>query len=121
MSWTLLYLGFVAFLPFPTALFGEYEGNPVAVSVFALSMAMVSALEVVLFEHARRSGLLTRQIPENIYRWERRSSLTPVVFFVLSVPLAFLIPRLTPLFWLLSFPAIVLLNRRRLPGADEYL
>ena len=65
-----------------------YEGNPVAVSVFALSMAIVSALEVALLGHAWKAGLYTRPIPESIYRWGRWSSLTPVVFFVLSVPLA---------------------------------
>ncbi|MGH3042513.1 MAG: TMEM175 family protein [Gaiellaceae bacterium] len=34
----LAYLGFIAFLPFPTALIGEYEGNPIAFVVFALSI-----------------------------------------------------------------------------------
>ena len=36
----LVYLGFVAFLPFPAGLLGEYGGNAVAVSFFAIGRLM---------------------------------------------------------------------------------
>ena len=48
----LLYLAFVAFLPFPTALLGTYFENPLSVSLYAVMVAIISGLEVVLFRHA---------------------------------------------------------------------
>jgi uncharacterized membrane protein len=65
----LLYLAFVAFLPFPTALLGRYFDNPLSLTIYALTVAAVSGMEVVLFRYARRSGLLQEQMPEDVYRW----------------------------------------------------
>ena len=48
----LLYLMFVAFLPFPTALLGNLFENPLSIAVYALTVAVVSGMEVVLFRHA---------------------------------------------------------------------
>ena len=67
LSINLLYLAFVAFLPFPTDLLGNYFDNPVAVSVYAVAVAAVSGLEVVLFARARSAGLLRRPIPADVY------------------------------------------------------
>ena len=53
----LLYLAFIALLPFPAATLGEYY-NAVAVSFFLAFMACVSTLEVVLLLVADRDGLL---------------------------------------------------------------
>ena len=50
-----VYLGFIAFLPFPTALLGNYFDNPLAVSVYAAAVAIVSGLEVVLLRHAHHT------------------------------------------------------------------
>src|SRR5687767_2481562 len=85
----LVYLGFVAFLPFPTDLLGNYFDNPISIALYALTVAVVSGLEVVLFAHAHRAGLLLRAIPRDVYRWGVWVSFSPVIFFVLSVPLAF--------------------------------
>ena len=51
----LVYLGFVAFLPFPTALLGNFFDNPLAFTVYAVSVAAVSGMEVVLLRHAHRA------------------------------------------------------------------
>ena len=62
MALNLVYLAFVAFLPFPTSLVGGHEDNPVSVILFALTMAVVSAMETVLFVSAHRQGLIRHQI-----------------------------------------------------------
>jgi uncharacterized membrane protein len=59
----LVYLAFVAFLPFPTALLGNYFDNPLSVIVYALNIAVVSGLEVLLMQRAHRSGLFERPMP----------------------------------------------------------
>jgi uncharacterized membrane protein len=115
----LLYLGFVAFLPFPTALLGNYFENPAAVAGYAIAVAIVSGLEVVLFRHAYRAGLLEHPMSESVYRFGMRAASLPLVFFLLSVPVAWLSSVLAVATWFLSMPAQVLLDRSQPPDAHE--
>jgi uncharacterized membrane protein len=118
----LVYLAFVAFLPFPTALLGEYFDNPLSVVIYAVNVALVSGLEVVLFRHAYRAGLMSKKLSPEVYRWGAAMSLSPVVFFVLSVPIAFLGTGWAIAVWLLAAPVGVIANRRWAPeGADDLL
>jgi uncharacterized membrane protein len=68
LSLNLAYLGFVAFLPFPTGLLGDYEGNAIAFVVFAASMAAVSMMELLLAGHVDRAGLLQPGAPTDLWR-----------------------------------------------------
>jgi uncharacterized membrane protein len=116
----LLYLAFIAFLPFPTGVLGNYFENPISVATYALAVAIVSGLEVVLFRHAYRAGLLVRKMPEPVYRWGVRSSTLPVVFFVLSVPVAFLNTVAAVIVWFLAVPGLALLDRNRPAEAADW-
>jgi uncharacterized membrane protein len=116
----LLYLAFIAFLPFPTDVLGNYFENPISVASYALAVAVVSGLEVVLFRHAYRSGLLLREMPEAVYRWGLRSSTLPVVFFVLSVPVAFLSTVAAVIVWFFAVPGLALLDRYRPAEAADW-
>jgi uncharacterized membrane protein len=60
-------VSFAAFLPFPTGLLGDYEQNPIAFVVFALSMAAVSLMELVI-GHAHRTGLLRPGAPPGVWQ-----------------------------------------------------
>lgn len=122
LSINLLYLAFVAFLPFPTDLLGNYFDNPVAVSVYAVAVAAVSGLEVVLFARARSVGLLRRPIPTDVFRWGALAAFTPVIFFLLSVPVAFVSSGAAVALWFATVPfQILVLDRRKPAGADELL
>ncbi len=55
-----LFLMFQSFVPFPTALMGEYPGNPLAVSLFGHVMALNAVLFLLLHRHI----LLHRLKPE---------------------------------------------------------
>jgi uncharacterized membrane protein len=100
MALNLAYLGFVAVLPFPTSLIGEYESNPVSAVVFAVALAAVSLAETVLLVHARRAGLLRAELSEPVYRWEVSASLQPAVMFLVTIPIAFIDPTAMLLSWL---------------------
>jgi uncharacterized membrane protein len=54
----LVYLAFIAFLPFPTALLGNYFENPLSVALYAFIVAIVSGLEVVSLRHSQCCGLM---------------------------------------------------------------
>lgn len=120
--WNTIYLAFVAFLPFPTALLGTYFENPVSIVAYAIAVGLVSGLEVVLLRHAHRHHLLERQLPEDVYRWSVLASATPVLFFLGSIPIAFYDTSLAVLLWFGGVPfQIFVLNRWKPPQTDEYL
>jgi uncharacterized membrane protein len=117
----LVYLAFIAFLPFPTALLGEYFENPLSVAIYALNVGLVSGLEVVLLRHAYRAGLLARQIPLEVYRFGVLASLTPVFVFAASIPIAFVSTTLAVISWFLTFPLGLLVHRRAPERTEEFL
>jgi uncharacterized membrane protein len=117
----LVYLGFVAFLPFPTALLGSFFENPVAIASYAPAVALVSGFEVLLFRHAYRAGLLTREMPAEVFRWGAMMSLAPVMFFLGSIPVAFLSTVAAVAFWFLGLPFAIVANRWKPEHADEWL
>jgi TMEM175 potassium channel family protein len=112
-SWTVVYLGAVAFLPYPIRLVGSYADNPTAWAFFATNLALVSGLEAIMFAHSRRAGLLRVEQSPAEYRWNLLMSLTPVPAFVVSVPVAFVNPRAAPAVWALTLVVQVLAGRWR--------
>jgi uncharacterized membrane protein len=116
----LIYLGFIAFVPFPTALLGEYFDNPLAVSVYAAAVGIVSGLEVLLLRHARRAGLLAKEMPDDVYRWGATLSTIPVALFAISIPVAFIGSGWAVAVWFLNGPAGLYADRHAPEGFDEY-
>jgi TMEM175 potassium channel family protein len=121
LSLNLVYLAFIAFLPFPTALLGEYFENPLSIVIYAINVGAVSGMEVVLFRHAYRSGLLERQPPRDVYRFGVLMALSPVLFFAVSIPFAFISTTLAVCIWFLGIPLGAFSDRWKPEGADELL
>jgi uncharacterized membrane protein len=116
----LVYLAFIAFLPFPTALLGSFFENPLAFTIYAVAVAVVSGMEVVLFRHAHNRGLLRGRMPDDVYRWGTIMSLSPVVFFLLSVPLAFVSTELAVVLWFGTIPFQLIAKRWKPARADDF-
>jgi uncharacterized membrane protein len=112
---TLIYLAFVAFLPFPAAVLGTYDDNPVAVAFYAVAMAILSGLEGVTFWLAWHEDLLTHRLSGPALRWSMLATLTPVAMFLISIPIAFVDPSLGILTWFVTFPIEAVLERFRPP------
>ena len=102
IGWSLVYLAFVAFLPFPTDLLGEFEGNGGASALFALNMAIISALEVAMFRRAHQAGLMRNSLSPHAYRFAIRASTLPVIMFAISIPIAFAFAYLAQGMWVAS-------------------
>jgi uncharacterized membrane protein len=117
----IVYLGFIAFLPFPTALLGELFENPLSVVVYAVAVAAVSGMEVVLFRRAHRDGLMKIELSPDVYRWACLMSLSPVVFFLISIPVAFLSTTLAVILWFGAVPLQLVADRWKPPEADAQL
>jgi uncharacterized membrane protein len=117
---TVVYLTFIALLPFPTGLVGEFPTNPISTVAFAINMGAVSSMEAALFAHAWHNQLFRQQMPRDVYVWELQMSLSPVVLFALSLPVAFVATWLAPIVWFLSIPLQMLLNKHRPAKTDQY-
>jgi uncharacterized membrane protein len=115
----LLYLAFIAFLPFPTALLGEYFSNPLSIVIYAVSVGIVSGMEVVLFRHAYRRDLLQRKPTPEVYRFGVIASLSPLLFFAISIPVAFASTTIAVLIWFLTAPFGAVLERRAPEGVES--
>jgi len=118
-SWNLLYLAFVAFLPYPTLLLGQHPENSIAVSLYAINVGMISGLETVMFRHAYRAGLNRMQLPPAVANYGTIASGLPVAAFALSIPVAFVNPIAGIATWALSIPAQMVLSRFEPDGIHD--
>jgi len=118
----MVYLAFIALLPFPTALLGEYFSNPLSITIYAVNVAIVSGMEVVLFAWAHNHDLLERKLPQDVYRFGSAMSLAPVAFFLISIPVAFLTTTtIAVCTWFLGIPLAAITGRWKPEGTDELL
>ena len=118
----LVYLLFIAFLPFPTGLLGNFFENPLAFTIYSVAVAAVSGMEVLMFRAVRRAKLLRRPLPDDVYRWGVIQSLSPVVFFLASIPVAYLVdPSIAAAMWFLGLPFAAISSRWKPEGADGLL
>lgn len=88
----LLFLLFVAFIPFPTALFSEYFRSHTAFILYVLSFAFAALAKIWIWRHAvkNRETLMVDEIDdEMIKQISRRSWAVPIVCIV-SVGLSFI-------------------------------
>ncbi len=99
---TLVFLALIALLPIPAGVLGEYSSNPLAIAVFAVYASAVSGMEMVLFLVALRGRLFLAQPDPAFVRLQLLGSLSPVVVFLTSIPLAFVTPTLAVLWWLVG-------------------
>jgi uncharacterized membrane protein len=101
-----IFLMFQSFIPFPTALMGEYAENPLAVSFFGCVMAANTVLFILMHRYILRH-LTTPELAEAQDPHIIRKSFVGVLSYMLgaasawfSVHVAFLIYLLTPLFFI---------------------
>lgn len=109
----LLYLGWIVLIPFSSQVLGDYGGQRPAVILYSVNLAGVVLLGWLMSADARRAGLTS--IDDATHRESRIRSAYIAGVFLLSIPLAFVDPRLAPYFWLILFldPASRIASRAR--------
>jgi uncharacterized membrane protein len=110
----LLFLGLIAFLPFPTGLLFEHTTGPSpwAPTVFyAGCIAAAGLAELAIWLYAGSNHLLTDRTPPVLRRSVTLRLLVAPIVFLLSIPVAFYSTNLATYFWLLIAVANWLLNR----------
>jgi uncharacterized membrane protein len=112
----LLFLGTIAFLPYPTALLSATNGEQVASTVFyAACVAATGVMELLIWLYATRAGdLVPASISPTRRRYETTRLLPVPLVFALSIPVAFASPLAAQLSWLLLVPIGRLLGHTKL-------
>jgi uncharacterized membrane protein len=103
-------LFFVCFLPFPTALMGEYPNNRLAVLIFGLIGTLASFMQVFLYAYVAKNNLHEHYNRKSVYKNVKRSFVLAPFLMVIAIGVSFistwlpyLIYGLVPLFFLLPF------------------
>ena len=90
---------FVALVPATAAILGRYPKEFLAITVFALDVALIQFTTLWLWRHASRQDLINPTLHSRVVKSiGRRLSLSAVIF-VLSIPLALWNIWITYLFW----------------------
>ena len=106
MLLNLLFLLCIGFLPFPTAVIGEF-GNTVGTIFYAAAMAVAGLVFSLMWWYANADGrLVERPLPPAESRQIRLRVLWSPLVFLLSIPLAFWSPDGAKFSWLLIMAAI---------------
>ena len=102
----LLFLGTIAFLPYPTALlFAGNTRQPAAPVFYASCVAGAGLLELAVWLYATQTkGLVPASVTPAFRRYELAQLLPTPVVFGLSIPVAFVAPGVAPFTWILLVP-----------------
>ncbi|MFF3710696.1 TMEM175 family protein [Streptomyces phaeochromogenes] len=110
---TLLGLGLVALMPFPTTLLAEYASHPQTVALYAGAMATIHAVHATLLLLTQRQVHPSPASSAAVARRRFTAQLgSSVLIFGLSIPLAFVNTEAAMWFWLALIPAHYFLGHR---------
>jgi uncharacterized membrane protein len=107
-------LAAIVLLPFTTEAMGDEKVNdlPVPLTVYAINIAVASALSVAVYLGAARRGLLAEAADRSAIRLNIVAGLVPAAIFLVSIPIAYLAsPGTARLSWLALVVYGVAINR----------
>jgi uncharacterized membrane protein len=97
----LLYLASIVLIPFSSEVLGEYGGETPSVVLYSVNLAAVVLVGLGMSVDARRRGLTS--IDDETHRESRIRGIYIAGVFMLSIPLAFVVPRAAGYLWFLLF------------------
>ncbi len=110
MLLNLMFLFFIACMPFVANLLGRYTDVPLAIIVYTLTVAALGLSLALIWFYARHKGFLAPDITtEEMQRINIRLVVAPVTF-VLAAPFAFISSVASITVWWLSPIAVVLIT-----------
>jgi uncharacterized membrane protein len=101
----LLFLGTIAFLPYPTALLGAAGTSQAPATIlYAATVGAAGLGELTIWLWALRAGLVPDTVPPQLRRYFAARLLRTPVVFALSIPVAVVAPGVAPYLWLALIP-----------------
>jgi uncharacterized membrane protein len=118
----LLFLGCIAFLPYPTSLLSAAADQVPATVFYAVSIAAAGLAEAAIWLYAVHiRELALPGVPPVLYRWVLLRILATPTVFLLSIPVAIAQPVLAQYLWLLALVSALVLRRLEPPEAEPML
>ena len=115
----LLFLGSIAFLPYPTSLLSAAGDQAPATVFYAASIAAAGLAEAAVWLYAIHiRELALPGVPPSVYRWILLRILLSPVVFLLSIPVAIRNPVLAQYLWLLVLFSNLVIRHLEPPGTD---
>ena len=114
---SLVFLGLVAFLPFPVRLFSDYHDQPAAVVIYLAVFTAASLLQRLLWVYATgRQDLLARPVPDQLRRRYNLALTTMPLGFGVMIPVALVAPSVALVVWVLLLTGAAIARRLRPAG-----
>jgi uncharacterized membrane protein len=108
----LVFLGTIAFLPYPTSLLGGGGDDTVAVIFYAVCISCAGLAELAIWLYASRvKDLLVPGTPPTVRRFVALQVLRIPLVFLLSIPVALVSANLATYFWILVAVLGLVLDR----------
>lgn len=106
----------IAFVPYPTAVLGDFAPNPTAVAFYAATLAAVGLLWWGAWSHAVRAGLVVPGLDPRFHAFVAATTLLPPLVFLISIGVALAgFPKAAMAAWALPLLQRPLLVRRYRP------
>jgi uncharacterized membrane protein len=83
----MVFLAFIAVLPFPSELLGKYGEEKISVVIYAINVLVLSSLLISLYLYSERKNLVDADVEGGIYRVR---ALSVLLVFGASIPVALL-------------------------------
>jgi uncharacterized membrane protein len=108
-NFTLLLL--VAFLPFPTAVLGRNQADPVAAVIYAVTLTLINLAGAAIWLYAtRRRRLVDHDLDQRIVKKRLSRLAIGTAVFLVSIPVAFWQPYVAEIMWLPLFGVVLLIR-----------
>ena len=120
----LLFLLWIALLPFFTKILSHYQSLPLGVILYAVDQAAAGIFLTLIWVYASRNHhLIDKNMNETAIRYATIRSIIAPIFFLASMGIAFLNPIVATIFWVGMFPVLLIIrffeqkNKTRRAGA----
>jgi len=121
LSWlNLLFLLWIALLPFFTKILEQYGNLQIAVVLYAADQAAAGFLLTLSWWYASLNHrLVDENLKSSAIRWVLRRDAIAPVFFVVSIGVSFISPTAAFMFWFGMIPVLIIASRLERKGGKQ--
>ena len=87
----ILFLMFIALIPFSTSVFGDYGTEQLPLIIYATNLMLALVMRVIIWTYATgKQRLVDRDISPRLVKWDKLSSIGMLLIFMLMIGVSFI-------------------------------